>query len=99
MPKKKLIGEVVSDKMDKTVVVAVSTLVKHPRVGKYIKRTKKYYAHDENNECRDGDIVEIIESRPLSKLKRWRVLRIVERSVFTDEILDEELEGGSSDDN
>ncbi|ACJ75669.1 30S ribosomal protein S17 [Thermosipho africanus H17ap60334] len=99
MPKKKLIGEVVSDKMDKTVVVAVSTLVKHPRVGKYIKRTKKYYAHDENNECRDGDIVEIIESRPLSKLKRWRVLRIVERSVFADETLDEELEGGSSDDN
>lgn len=99
MPKKKLIGEVVSDKMDKTVVVAVSTLVKHPRVGKYIKRTKKYYAHDENNECKDGDIVEIIESRPLSKLKRWRVLRIVERSVFADEILDEELEGGSSDDN
>lgn len=99
MPKKKLVGEVVSDKMDKTVVVAVSTLVKHPRVGKYIKRTKKYYAHDENNECRDGDIVEIIESRPLSKLKRWRVLRIIERSVFTDETLDEELEGGSSDDN
>jgi small subunit ribosomal protein S17 len=99
MPKKKLIGEVVSDKMDKTVVVAVSTLVKHPRVGKYMKRTKKYYAHDENNECRDGDIVEIIESRPLSKLKRWRVLRIVERSVFADETLDEELEGGSSDDN
>ncbi|MBB6062227.1 small subunit ribosomal protein S17 [Thermosipho japonicus] len=99
MPKKKLVGEVVSDKMDKTVVVAVSTLVKHPRVGKYIKRTKKYYAHDENNECRDGDIVEIIESRPLSKLKRWRVLRIVERSVFADETLDEETEGGSSDDN
>ncbi|MBO8162060.1 MAG: 30S ribosomal protein S17 [Thermosipho sp. (in: Bacteria)] len=101
MPKKKLIGEVVSDKMDKTVVVAVSTLVKHPTVGKYIKRTKKYYAHDENNECHVGDTVEIIESRPLSKLKRWRVLRIVEKSVFADENIadDVEVEGGSNDDN
>ena len=85
MPKKRLVGEVVSNKMDKTVVVAVSTLIKHPRVGKYIKRTKKYYAHDENNECNMGDVVEIVESRPLSKLKRWRVVRIVE--------------GGSNDDN
>lgn len=101
MPKKKLVGEVVSNKMDKTVVVAVNTLVKHPTVGKYIKRTKKYYAHDENNECNIGDTVEIIESRPLSKLKRWRVLRIVERSVFGDENIEEnvDLEGGSSNDN
>ncbi|ANQ53888.1 30S ribosomal protein S17 [Thermosipho affectus] len=97
MPKKRLVGEVVSDKMDKTVVVSVSTLVKHPRVGKYIKRTKKYYAHDENNECRVGDTVEIIESRPLSKLKRWKVLRIIERSVFTEEV--EDAEGGSNNDN
>jgi small subunit ribosomal protein S17 len=101
MPKKKLVGEVVSNKMDKTVVVAVNTLVKHPTVGKYIKRTKKYYAHDENNECNIGDTVEIIESRPLSKLKRWRVLRIVERSIFGDENIEEnvDLEGGSSNDN
>ncbi|MBO8139624.1 MAG: 30S ribosomal protein S17 [Thermosipho sp. (in: Bacteria)] len=101
MPKKKLVGEVVSNKMDKTVVVAVNTLVKHPTVGKYIKRTKKYYAHDENNECSIGDTVEIIESRPLSKLKRWRVLRIVERSVFADENAEDnvDLEGGSNNDN
>ncbi|MDK2886786.1 MAG: small subunit ribosomal protein [Thermosipho sp. (in: thermotogales)] len=101
MPKKKLVGEVVSNKMDKTVVVAVNTLVKHPTVGKYIKRTKKYYAHDENNECNIGDTVEIIESRPLSKLKRWRVLRIVSRSVFADEVIEDsaDVEGGSSDDN
>ncbi|SHH50136.1 30S ribosomal protein S17 [Thermosipho atlanticus] len=101
MPKKKLIGEVVSNKMDKTVVVAVNTLVKHPIVGKYIKRTKKYYAHDENNECQIGDTVEIIESRPLSKLKRWRVLRIVEKSIFADEnvVEDVDVEGGSKDDN
>ncbi|ABR30823.1 30S ribosomal protein S17 [Thermosipho melanesiensis] len=99
MPKKRLIGEVLSDKMDKTVVVAVSTLVKHPRVGKYIKRTKKYYAHDENNECRVGDIVEIVESRPLSKLKRWKVERIVERSVFAEKAPEEDLEGGSNNDN
>ena len=101
MPKKKLVGEVVSNKMDKTVVVAVNTLVKHPTVGKYIKRTKKYYAHDENNECSIGDTVEIIESRPLSKLKRWRVLRIVERSIFADENAEDnvDLEGGSNNDN
>ncbi|QTA38690.1 30S ribosomal protein S17 [Thermosipho ferrireducens] len=105
MPRKRLVGEVVSDKMDKTIVVAVNTLVKHPRVGKYIKRTKKYYAHDEKNECKIGDTVEIIESRPLSKLKRWRVVKIVKRSEFAektpveDEEVVEQLEGGSSDDN
>lgn len=74
------IGRVVSDKMDKTIVVAVETLVAHPLYGKQMKRTKKFKAHDENNECRIGDIVEIMETRPLSKEKRWRLVRIIERA-------------------
>jgi len=78
--RKTFIGEVVSDKMDKTVVVAVTRLVRHPLYEKVIKRTKKFHAHDENNECRVGDIVEIMETRPLSKTKRWRVVRILRRA-------------------
>ncbi len=74
------IGEVVSDKMDKTVVVAVETLVRHPLYGKTVRRTKKFYAHDEENACRVGDRVKIMETRPLSKLKRWRVVEILERA-------------------
>lgn len=70
-------GRVVSDKMDKTVVVDVERRVNHPLYGKVVRRFKKYYAHDEKNECAVGDAVEIIESRPLSRLKRWRVLRKV----------------------
>ena len=73
-------GRVVSDKMDKTVVVAIERMVEHPLYGKRMKRTTKFHAHDENNECREGDLVEIRETRPLSKLKHWRVARIVERA-------------------
>jgi len=73
------VGRVVSDKMDKTVVVAVEDFVRHPLYGKAVKRTKKFKAHDENNECRRGDKVRIMETRPLSKEKRWRVTDIIER--------------------
>ena len=69
-----LTGTVVSDKMDKTVTVAVTRLVKHRRYHKYIRQTKNYKAHDENNECREGDKVVIEESRPLSRTKRWAVI-------------------------
>lgn len=74
------IGRVVSDKMDKTVVVAVENLMQHPVYGKTIKRTKKYHAHDENNECQIGDIVKIMETRPLSRNKRWRLIGIVRKA-------------------
>ncbi|HOK54106.1 MAG TPA: 30S ribosomal protein S17 [Armatimonadota bacterium] len=73
-------GQVVSDKMDKTVVVAVATLVRHPIYGKIMRRTTKFKAHNEQNEAREGDVVEIMETRPLSKDKRWRVSRIVEKA-------------------
>lgn len=76
---KVMTGVVVSDKMDKTVVVLVNRLIKHPVYKKYIKRRAKFMAHDEQNSARMGDTVEIIESRPLSKFKRWRLTRIVER--------------------
>ena len=74
------IGNVVSDKMDKTVVVAVETFVTHPLYKKQIRKTTKFKAHDENNECGVGDIVKIMETRPLSKDKRWRVVSIVEKA-------------------
>jgi small subunit ribosomal protein S17 len=74
------IGRVVSDKMDKTIVVAVETLVRHPLYGKSIKRTKKFKAHDENNECSVGDRVKIMETRPLSREKRWRLVEIIEKA-------------------
>ena len=74
------IGSVVSDKMDKTVVVAVETFVTHPLYKKQIRKTTKFKAHDENNECGVGDIVKIMETRPLSKDKRWRVVNIVEKA-------------------
>ena len=73
------IGRVVSDKMDKTVVVAVESFIRHPLYGKRVRKTKKYKAHDENNMCRVGDEVKIIETRPLSKEKRWRVVEIVKK--------------------
>lgn len=76
--RKTLIGTVVSNKMDKTIVVAVERLVKHPLYGKYIRRTTKLYAHDPQNRCKEGDVVKVIESRPLSKLKRWRLLEIID---------------------
>jgi small subunit ribosomal protein S17 len=73
-------GYVVSDKMDKTVVVAVEDRVKHPKYGKVLRRTKKYKAHDEQNECGVGDRVLLMETRPLSATKRWRVAEILERA-------------------
>ena len=77
--RKTRIGRVVSDKMDKTIVVAVEDKVKHPLYGKIVNRTYKLKAHDENNECRGGDTVRIVEPRPLSRDKRWRVEKIVAR--------------------
>jgi len=74
-------GVVVSDKMDKTCVVAVERFVQHPLYGRTIRRTVKLKAHDENNECRVGDRVRVMETRPLSKEKRWRVVEIVERAL------------------
>jgi len=73
-------GKVVSDKMDKTIVVAVEDHVKHPLYGKIMKETYKLKAHDENNECGIGDIVEVMETRPLSKDKRWRLVSIIEKA-------------------
>jgi small subunit ribosomal protein S17 len=78
--RKVLVGKVVSDKMDKTVVVAVERLVRHPLYKKVLKKTTKFKAHDEKNKCRVGDKVEIMETRPLSKEKRWRVVNILEKA-------------------
>lgn len=78
--RKTRVGTVVSDKMDKTVVVAIEDNVKHPLYKKIIKRTTKFKAHDENNECGIGDKVEIMETRPLSKDKRWRVTEIIAKA-------------------
>ena len=78
--RKTRIGKVVSDKMDKTVVVAVERLVQHPLYKKAVKKTVKFKAHDENNESHIGDTVEIMETRPLSKDKRWRVVEILEKA-------------------
>lgn len=74
------IGKVISDKMDKTIVVAIERLVQHPLYKKSIKKTVKFKAHDENNDSHIGDIVEVMETRPLSKDKRWRVTQIIERA-------------------
>jgi len=73
------IGKVVSDKMDKTVVIAIERLVQHPLYKKSIKKTVRFKAHDENNDSHTGDIVSIMETRPLSKDKRWRVVEVIER--------------------
>jgi len=78
--RKVTVGVVTSDKMDRTIRVDVQRLVKHPRYGKYIRRRTKLYAHDEQNEARVGDTVEVMETRPLSKLKCWRLVRVVSRS-------------------
>ena len=74
------VGKVVSDKMDKTIVVAIEGSVKHPLYNKIIKRTVKLKAHDENNECKVGDRVRVMETRPLSKDKRWRLVEIIEKA-------------------
>ena len=78
--RKTRVGKVVSDKMDKTIVVAIADSVQHPLYKKIIKRTYKLKAHDENNECRVGDTVEVMETRPLSKDKRWRLVEIIEKA-------------------
>ena len=77
--RKTMVGNVVSDKMDKTIVVAVETRVKHPIYKKTVKRTYKLKAHDEENSCKIGDTVKVMETRPLSKDKRWRLVEIIEK--------------------
>ncbi len=79
--RKVMIGTVTSDKMDKTVVVSVATNVKHPKYGKIVKRTYKLKAHDEENICQVGDKVRVMETRPLSKDKRWRVVEVMEKAI------------------
>ena len=78
--RKSRVGMVVSDKMDKTIVVALEDTVKHPLYGKIVKTSKKYKAHDENNEARIGDVIRMMETRPLSKDKRWRLVEIIEKA-------------------
>lgn len=87
--RKELTGVVVSDKMDKTVVVMVESLAKNPLYGKYIRKRKKYMAHDEENSCKIGDRVLIEETRPLSKRKRWRVKAILERAKVLENQIEE----------
>jgi len=74
------VGKVVSNKMDKTIVVAIEDHVKHPLIGKIVKRTYKLYAQDDKNECNIGDTVRVMETRPLSKTKRWRLVQVVEKA-------------------
>lgn len=78
--RKTRMGRVISDKMDKTVVVAIETMVRHPLYGKTIRRTTKFKAHDADNACGVGDLVEIMETRPISKEKHWRVVQILEKA-------------------
>ena len=78
--RKERVGVVISDKMDKTITVAAKYKERHPIYGKFVTKTKKYHAHDEKNECGIGDTVRIMETRPLSKTKRWRVVEIVEKA-------------------
>ena len=78
--RKTRVGKVISDKMDKTITVAVEDHVKHPLYGKIVKRTYKLKAHVENNECREGDTVRVMETRPLSKDKRWRLVEVMEKA-------------------
>lgn len=78
--RKERVGNVISSKMEKTITVVVERKLKHPIYGKYMKSTKKFHAHDEKNECGVGDVVRIMETRPLSKLKRWRLVEIIEKA-------------------
>jgi small subunit ribosomal protein S17 len=78
--RKEVSGVVTSSKMDKTIVVSVERKIKHPKYGKYFKKTKKFTAHDENNECALNDVVKIMETRPMSKNKRWRLINIIEKA-------------------
>jgi small subunit ribosomal protein S17 len=79
--RKEIQGKVVSDKRDKTISILVERKIKHPLYGKVMKSSKKFQAHDENNECKVGDIVKVMETRPLSKTKRWRLVEILERAI------------------
>jgi small subunit ribosomal protein S17 len=79
--RKTVTGTVVSDKMDKTVTVLVQRRLRHPLYRKFVTKSRKYHAHDEANECHAGDMVRLMESRPLSRLKRWRVVEIVKKAV------------------
>jgi small subunit ribosomal protein S17 len=74
------VGKVVSDRMDKTLVVSIERLVKHPTYGRYVRRRSKFKVHDEKNECRAGDVIRFMETRPMSKDKRWRFVEFVERA-------------------
>ena len=78
--RKERIGVVTSNKMDKSIVISVLRRVKHPKYGKFVKKTTKFVAHDEKNECNEGDTVKIMETRPLSKRKNWRLVEILERA-------------------
>jgi small subunit ribosomal protein S17 len=78
--RKERVGTVTSNKMDKSIVVAVERKVKHPKYGKFVNKTTKFVAHDEKNECTIGDIVKIMETRPMSKTKRWRLVEVVEKA-------------------
>ena len=77
---KERVGIVTSDKMEKSIVVSVERKVKHPKYGKFVKKTTKFVAHDENNDCHIGDTVKIMETRPLSKSKNWRLVEVIERA-------------------
>lgn len=77
--RKEIVGTVVSDKRDKTITILVERKIKHALYGKVMKKSKKFQAHDENNECTEGDTVKVMETRPLSKTKRWRLVEIIER--------------------
>lgn len=83
--RKHLVGKVVSNKMKKTIVVSVERTIKNEEFGKMVRRTSKYKVHDENNECNIGDVVEIEETRPLSKDKNWKLVSIVKRNILTSE--------------
>ena len=78
--KKQIVGVVTSNKMDKTITVSVERRLKHPMYGRFLKKTKKFKAHDEQNVCQEGDLVRIVESRPLSRLKRWSLIEVVEKA-------------------
>ena len=77
--KKQIVGIVSSNKMEKSITVSVERRLQHPKYGKFVKKTKKFMAHDEKNECNEGDLVRIIESRPLSSKKRWRLIEVLEK--------------------
>lgn len=79
--RKEIVGKVTSDKRDKTITIIVERKIKHPLYGKVMKKSKKFQAHDEKNECKEGDIVKVMETRPLSKTKRFRLIEILERAI------------------